>query len=154
MQAGDYGNFLGSALGSPNGSYSLDVTASIAAWAGGSPNRGWIFQPTNTNGVDFRSSEYATLAARPWLEVTYRTGPVEPAVQLLFDIGDQLITYDTAQSYGYNDGTLNDVGMWFPDPDRGSVIDLDGAGDHVTVDPIPLMMDNSEPAHGGGLGQE
>ena len=144
VQAGDYGNFLGSALGIPpvvtprcDGQH-RGLGGIIAA------NRGWIFRPTDTNGVDFRSSEYATLAARPRLEITYRTSPLEPVVKLQFeeDEGSGSTAFDTAPLLGDNDGLLSDPGMWNNnDPDRGRVIVLDGAVDRVAVDPAPLMMD-------------
>ena len=77
VQADEYGTARGSASGTANGIQSVDVTASLAAWANSpSANRGWIFRPTGTDGVDFRSSEYATVTDRPSLEVTYTTGTV------------------------------------------------------------------------------
>ena len=74
VQAGDYGAARGNAGGS-SGAQTIDVTASLAAWMNNpSANRGWIFRPTGTDGVDFRSSEYATIADRPSLTVQYTTG--------------------------------------------------------------------------------
>ena len=80
VQADEYGAQVGTASGDPAGSYTLDVTASLSAWAG-SPgsNQGWIFRPTDTNGVQVRSSEYTTSAQRPKLQVTYiALGPSQP----------------------------------------------------------------------------
>ncbi|MDY6839027.1 MAG: DNRLRE domain-containing protein, partial [Thermodesulfobacteriota bacterium] len=72
VQADEYGASLGSASGSSTGVQSVDVTASLAAWSSDpSANRGWIFLPTDTDGVDFRSSEYTTSAQRPILTVEY-----------------------------------------------------------------------------------
>ena len=71
VQANEIGALVGSASASI-GSHSLDVTASVAAWAANpSANRGWIFQPTNANGADARSSEYGTIAERPILTILY-----------------------------------------------------------------------------------
>jgi hypothetical protein len=72
VQAADYGAYVGIADGSSTGAHVIDVTASLAAWAANpAANRGWIFRPTGTNGVDFWSSEHDTLSARPSLTVEY-----------------------------------------------------------------------------------
>ena len=42
-------------------------------------NEGWLFKDTGTDGVDIRSSEYATVALRPRLTVTY-TANTAPTV--------------------------------------------------------------------------
>ena len=77
VQADEYGVSLGSADGGSTGLHSVDVTASISDWLSNpSLNKGWIFRPTGDDGVDARSSEYATVADRPILEVTYTTGAV------------------------------------------------------------------------------
>lgn len=60
------------------GARSFDVTQSLQAWAGGSPNKGWVFNPAGTDGWDFSSSEGSM---KPALSVTYWTGagpPPEP----------------------------------------------------------------------------
>jgi len=141
VQADEYGNSVGTAPGDPTGTRSIDVTASIAAWAGGSPNRGWIFRPTGTNGVDTRSSEYGTASERPRLEITYRTSPAEPVVQLRFDEGTGDTAFDTAPDLGDNNGTLSDASVWSSDSERDSFVDLDGAGDNVEIVAAPLAMD-------------
>ncbi|MDY6990237.1 MAG: DNRLRE domain-containing protein, partial [Thermodesulfobacteriota bacterium] len=72
VQGDEYGTSLGSASGSSSAIQSVDVTASLAAWSSDpSANRGWVFLPTDTDGVDFRSSEYTTSAQRPSLTVEY-----------------------------------------------------------------------------------
>ena len=72
VQANEYGALVGTAGGAATGPQSVDVTASLAAWAQNpAANRGWIFRPTGTNGVDFRSSEYGTVSQRPSLTVRY-----------------------------------------------------------------------------------
>jgi hypothetical protein len=72
VQAGELGASLASATGDPTGFHSLDVTASLMAWAADpSSNRGWIVQPTGSNGVRFWSSERSTIADRPQLTVEY-----------------------------------------------------------------------------------
>ena len=75
VQVADYGNSVGSASGGDTSDQTLDVTVSLNAWSGGpAANHGWIFRPTDADGVEFRSSDYATVADRPVLEVTYYTG--------------------------------------------------------------------------------
>lgn len=60
----------------------LNVTSSLAAWSTDpASNRGWIILPTDTNGAEFRSSEYATIALRPKLTVVTNEG--EPTAQLV-----------------------------------------------------------------------
>jgi len=49
----------------------LDVTASVAAWSGGTANHGWMFSPIDTNVVQIASSETNTTADRPSLTITY-----------------------------------------------------------------------------------
>ncbi len=55
-----------------NGSADIDVTASVQAWSDGTANFGWLFIPNATNGVIVNSSEFATIADRPKLTVTYQ----------------------------------------------------------------------------------
>ncbi len=62
----------------------LDVTAAIAAFLAGASNQGWLIRCTGTDGWVAYSSEYATAAKRPTLEIAY-TIPVAagyPAWQL------------------------------------------------------------------------
>ena len=49
----------------------FDATAAVQRWANGEPNNGWALLPTNADGWGWLSSETATVAARPRLEVTY-----------------------------------------------------------------------------------
>ncbi|MEC9477301.1 MAG: DNRLRE domain-containing protein [Planctomycetota bacterium] len=80
VQADEYGNLLGIALGTV-GIQSLNVTSSIASWAlNPSLNRGWIFRPTEgTNGAQVRSSEASQLTERPKLTVVINEGAPPPA---------------------------------------------------------------------------
>lgn len=63
---------VGSAAGT-SGANSLDVTSSISAWSlNPAANKGWVFRPTGgTDGVEFASSESATVTQRPKLTVEY-----------------------------------------------------------------------------------
>ncbi|RIK74278.1 MAG: hypothetical protein DCC68_23430, partial [Planctomycetota bacterium] len=68
---------VGSGNGSANvgsGLLTLDVTASVQAWANGAVNNGWALRwlEGGGNGVDFLSSEASTASLRPKLTVTYR----------------------------------------------------------------------------------
>jgi len=82
VQPADYGTSLGTTSGSSStGSKTIDVTASLTVWSSDpSANHGWVFRPTDTNGVEFRSSEHATAGDRPLLTVTYSScGPANQA---------------------------------------------------------------------------
>lgn len=64
------------APGTQTGTFNVDVTSSLQAWADDpSSNLGWIVLPTGTDGVDLRSSEYATQGERPKLTVEYLPEP-------------------------------------------------------------------------------
>ena len=76
VQAEDYGDVTGTASGASTGAISLDVTDSVQGWSNGETNLGWIFRPSGDGGVEFRSSEFATVSQRPLLEVTYYVGEV------------------------------------------------------------------------------
>lgn len=56
---------------------SIDVTASLQAWAGGATNYGWLINPTSTNGWGFYSAEGSV---KPQLIVEYTTEPNTPPV--------------------------------------------------------------------------
>jgi hypothetical protein len=50
----------------------MNVTASLESWVDApADNRGWIFLPNATNGVEVRSSEYSVEAERPRLTVEW-----------------------------------------------------------------------------------
>jgi hypothetical protein len=51
------------------GQQSCDVTSSIQSYLDGATNRGWVFLPTNNDGVEIFSSEAAIQAQRPRLVV-------------------------------------------------------------------------------------
>ena len=55
----------------------FDVTASVTAWLAGATNYGWVFLPGGVDGWIALSSENATAAKRPTLEIAY-TIPVAP----------------------------------------------------------------------------
>ncbi|MFH1108834.1 MAG: DNRLRE domain-containing protein [Planctomycetota bacterium] len=71
VQADEYGALVASApiaMGTAN----INVTSSLQAWSSNpADNHGWIFIPQAIDGVQVRSSEYATIANRPKLSVTY-----------------------------------------------------------------------------------
>jgi hypothetical protein len=49
----------------------FDVTDSVAAWAKGAPNYGWVFINTGGNGWDFYTCEFDDVTKRPRLVVEY-----------------------------------------------------------------------------------
>ena len=55
------------------GLFDIDIpVATIQAWADGTAtNYGWAFVPTGTDGVDFSSSDNATVSLRPKLSITW-----------------------------------------------------------------------------------
>ena len=72
VQASEYGDHVGVAGGLSTGTWGLGVRQSLVAWsADPSSNHGWIFRPTDDNGVDVRSSEYGTPDERPRLNVVF-----------------------------------------------------------------------------------
>ena len=61
VQLEDYGTLVTTAPASAITSYTINVTSSLTDWSTNpSSNRGWIFRPAGNDGVDIRSSEYAT----------------------------------------------------------------------------------------------
>jgi len=62
------------AAGVANGAITLDVTASLQAWANGQPNHGWAFLSQGTDGWDANTSESGATTA-PILTVAYETVP-------------------------------------------------------------------------------
>ncbi len=72
VQPDEYGALVGTANGGVLGGMDLNVTASLVGWqANPTGNRGWIFRPTGTDGVQIRSSESTDAARRPKLTVTF-----------------------------------------------------------------------------------
>ncbi|HEY6560500.1 MAG TPA: DNRLRE domain-containing protein [Polyangiaceae bacterium] len=75
----DRGALIGTATGSATGALTITLNAAgialVQSWVNGGANSGIIVaSTTNTNGIDFASSEHATLSYRPTLAITYDTG--------------------------------------------------------------------------------
>jgi len=70
---------------SSTGLTSIDVTASLQAWANGDANYGWLLDPNGTDGWRFYSAETGT---PPTLLVTYTP---EPATALLLAAGAAVV---------------------------------------------------------------
>jgi len=68
-------------------STSFDVLPSLQAWASGARNSGWVLLNDGTDGMEFWSSEYGTLAARPMLTVTFAPPETSPSVPALSRLG-------------------------------------------------------------------
>ncbi len=82
VDASEYGALIGTASGAlPLGTKTVNVTASLGSWSTNPTlNRGWILIPTASNGVQVRSSEYATtISEHPKLTVTYTNVPPNQA---------------------------------------------------------------------------
>ncbi|KYF84895.1 hypothetical protein BE17_00895 [Sorangium cellulosum] len=97
LGATDRGSLVGSVTGSA-GSKTITLNAAgvalVQAWVNGTSNEGIIVaSSSNTDGIDFASSEHATVTQRPKLTITYGTssgaGPsTDPGLLVAF-IGDQ-----------------------------------------------------------------
>ena len=58
-----------------NEGFYFDVSDSVQAWLDGAANNGWALLPTSSDDYQFNSSEFATIAQRPQLEVAYALYP-------------------------------------------------------------------------------
>lgn len=69
----------------PNGPLTIDVLSSLLFAQGGGTFNGWALLPfaAGTNGIDIRSSEFATVAQRPLLTVDVTPVPVPAALPLM-----------------------------------------------------------------------
>ncbi|KYG07068.1 hypothetical protein BE21_31250 [Sorangium cellulosum] len=93
----DRGSLVGSVTGSA-GSRTITLNAAgvalVQAWVDGTSNSGVVIaSSSNTDGIDFASSEHATAAQRPKLTITYGTSSgtgssTDPGLLIAF-IGDQ-----------------------------------------------------------------
>lgn len=117
----EYGPLVATAPAGTATEIAINVTSSVQLWSDGTPNDGWFIRPTDggNGGVDARSSEFGTQAARPRLEVTYGEGPPvvgnlirEPYLSLATDTSQTIcwrsdVTSDSRVQYGLVQGTLN-----------------------------------------------
>ncbi|KYF52723.1 hypothetical protein BE04_07245 [Sorangium cellulosum] len=97
MGSTDRGNLVGSVTGSA-GSRTITLNAAgvalVQAWVDGTSNNGVVIaSSSNTNGIDFASSEHGTVSYRPKLTITYGTSSgtgssTDPGLLVAF-IGDQ-----------------------------------------------------------------
>ncbi|WP_437939334.1 DNRLRE domain-containing protein [Sorangium sp. So ce341] len=93
----DRGSLVGSVTGSA-GARTITLNAAgvalVQAWVDGTSNNGVVIaSSSNTDGIDFASSEHATAAQRPKLTITYGTSSgtgssTDPGLLIAF-IGDQ-----------------------------------------------------------------
>jgi len=60
----------------------FDVQASLQAWSDGASNLGWALFNSDTDAIEFRSSEFGTVSSRPLLTVDFTPVP-EPGSLLL-----------------------------------------------------------------------
>lgn len=82
VQADEHGPLV-NVLGGATVTHTVEVTSSVTQWADDpNSNHGWVILPTGTDGVEFRSSEYASnITQRPRLRVVIDEGP--PAISLV-----------------------------------------------------------------------
>jgi hypothetical protein len=108
MGAADRGAIVGTATG-PVGTTMINLNAAgvalVQQWVNGGTNAGVVIaHATNTNGIDFASSEDATLANRPRLNITYL--PQDSGQRALdFDGVDDRVTMGQAPTLGLSQFT-------------------------------------------------
>lgn len=125
VQPEDYGAYVGSASGN-TGAQSIDVTASLAAWASDpSSNHGWIFRPTSGGGVEVRSSEYnGVIGQRPFLTVEYSppTAVTLASFTAAWSEDEVLVAWETAAE-------INTVGfnLWRSETRDGGYVQVNDA---------------------------
>lgn len=124
MGATDRGALVGTVTGSA-GTTTITLNsagvARVQSWVDGGTNAGLIIaHTTNTNGIDFASSESATLANRPRLTITYL--PPDPGT-------------GGAGGSGGSGGAGGAPGCNPP----GTALDFDGTNDHVTMGQAPSL---------------
>jgi hypothetical protein len=74
------------------GTVSFDVTESLAAWAAGAPNFGWVLLPGGTDGWRWDTSEAINLLDRPLLDVGFTVVP-EPAAAMMIVVASGLALF-------------------------------------------------------------
>ena len=116
LAATDRGAVVGTVTGSV-GSRTIPLNSAgvalVQSWVDGATNAGVVFaHATNTNGLDFASSENATLSTRPMLTITYQppdppgTSCNPPGTALDFDGTADHVTMGQAPSLGLSQMTL------------------------------------------------
>ncbi|MFT5527870.1 MAG: hypothetical protein ACI9HK_005856, partial [Pirellulaceae bacterium] len=117
------------------GTFTIDVTSSLANWSSDpNGNLGWVMRPTNTNGVDFHSSEGTT---PPKLTVTFippASGPVPVAVADNYSVDEDSGTTTLAPAVTGNDDFGGDG------PSTGAISIVNAASNGTAV-----INDNSTP---------
>ncbi len=109
LGAADRGALVGTVTG-PVGNVTVNLNAAgialVQSWVNGGNNAGIIVaHPSNTNGIDFASSEDATLANRPRLNITY--APQDTTERALdFDGTSDYVTMGAAPALGLAQFTL------------------------------------------------
>ena len=146
VDSADHGPSLG-VVPAAAGSHSLNVISSLNEWlSGAAPNHGWIVIPGGSNGVDARSSEYATVASRPTLTVTYSTSsdpdPPTPGPHGLdLGSGSGHVTFGTATKLGLAEFTIE---TWFRRDGTGGTASSGSGG----VTAVPLITKGRGEADG------
>ncbi|HEX2135927.1 MAG TPA: phytase [Microvirga sp.] len=103
------------------GATTIDVTASLQAWAGGKANYGWALLPTGGDGWGFDSAEGTT---KPRLAVTYTLDSNTPAVTPFS--GSVSPRIETPSLAGTGD-VADDTAIWIhpKDPSQSTIIGTD-----------------------------
>jgi len=92
------------------GQYTINVTNSLKSWASGSENYGWIFNMPTSNGINIRSSEYATTSERPLLSVAYQSNECTN-VKVYIRTSNDKLTWTSWKEIS-NGGSINDSNIY------------------------------------------
>lgn len=134
------------------GTYVLDVTASVEAWASGATNRGWAFLPGGTNSWQFSSAEATTSSQRPLLTIIYSETPTAICGNGVLEAGEEcddgVGNSDTDPDACRTDCTSPECGDGVVDSgeicDDGNFVSQDGCESDCTLSPtltIHLSID-------------
>lgn len=103
---------VGSFVPSSSGSYAIDLNAAgiaaVQSWVDGQPNRGlFIMTGGTSDGLDMRSSEYASSGQRPKLVVTYSVGSGGNQLPTAdFDYSASALAVDFTDGSSDSDGSI------------------------------------------------
>jgi len=124
--------------------YSIDngITVSHASLGSGSrtvtlttnPHTQGLTYTIDINGVTDEAVPPNTMDPA---SLQYSLSSRQPVLEYMFDEGEGIVATDSSGN-GY-DGILVNGPVWVNDVQEGTVISLDGANDHVMIDPLPAI---------------
>ncbi len=101
------------------------LKSTVQSWSDGGANNGWVIVSDDTDGWDFYSSEYATVARRPILTIDY-TAPQPPALDLDADNSSGQVGANFAAAFVEDGGpvAIADVDATLTDADDANLQSL------------------------------